>query len=255
MISLKKVSKNFGQVVAVDGVSFEVGRGEVVGFLGPNGAGKTTTMRLITGYLRPTEGRIEVGGLDPSKGRVAVAEKIGYLPENNPLYSDMKVREYLDFVQKLKTTASKKSKILGTEGRAKKDEKTGADRHLNFSCMIEIAELCGIGNKLEVNVDELSRGYKQRVGLTAAMLGDPEVLILDEPTSGLDPNQVIEIRDLIKRLGEEKTVILSTHILQEVEAMCNRVIIIDKGKIVYDDEVPKRKGRLEGIFRKVTLRE
>lgn len=237
MILLKNVAKHFGKVRAVDGVSFEVGKGEVIGFLGPNGAGKTTTMRLITGYLRPTAGKIEVDGLEPGKERVAVVERIGYLPENNPLYNEMKVNEYLHFIENLKIQNPKSKQIRNSKFEVQNGE---------------IAKVCGIQDKLDVKIEELSRGYRQRVGLAAAMLGDPEVLILDEPASGLDPNQVVEIRDLIKKLGKEKTVILSTHILQEVEAMCNRVIIIDKGKIVYDSKVPK-KGKLEGIFRKVTL--
>lgn len=234
MISIKRVCKYFGDTKAVDGVSFEVGRSEVVGFLGPNGAGKTTTMRLITGFLKPASGKIRVIGVDPGKDRVEAVSKIGYLPENNPLYGEMKVREYLEFVSKMKNEKGKMRNI-----------KSKADAE-------KIARKCGVGDKLETKIDELSRGYKQRVGLAAAMLGDPQILIMDEPTSGLDPNQVVEIRELIKKMGKEKTVILSTHVLQEVEAMCSRVIIINKGRIVYDGKTPKRKGQLERKFRKVT---
>jgi ABC-2 type transport system ATP-binding protein len=235
MIKLKGVSKKFGRVSAVEDVSFEVDEAEVVGFLGPNGAGKTTTMRMITGYLQPTSGKIRVDSIDPSVDRVVSAERIGYLPENNPLYNDMKVGEYLNFIAEMKNEKRKmKSGLIESNVR-------------------EIAELCGVDEKMKFKIDELSRGYKQRVGLAAAMLGDPKALILDEPTSGLDPNQVIDIRKLIKKLGRKKTVVLSTHVLQEVEAMCSRVIIINKGRIVYDGRAPKKKGALEKKFRKVTL--
>ena len=228
MIKLKNVSKQFGQVTAVDNISFSVGKGEVIGFLGPNGAGKTTTMRMLTGFLRPSSGEVSMGGtVNPDKDRVKAAMLIGYLPENNPLYSEMTVGEYLKFI------GSTKSKSSNTK---------------------DIIKVCGVDNRLDEKIENLSRGYKQRVGLAAAIIGDPEILILDEPTSGLDPNQVVEIRGLIKELGKKKTVILSTHILQEVEAMCTRVIIINKGSIVYDDKVPKRKGKLEKIFHDVTMK-
>jgi len=228
MIKLKNVSKQFGRATAVDNVSTSIGKGEVIGFLGPNGAGKTTTMRMLTGYLTPTSGSVKVGTINPAKNRVQAAKLIGYLPENNPLYSEMKVGEYLNFIDTTKSSSKSNYK--------------------------DIIAVCGVKDKLNDRIENLSRGYKQRVGLAAAMLADPEILILDEPTSGLDPNQVVEIRGLIKELGKKKTVILSTHILQEVEAMCSRVIIINKGDIVHDDKVPKQKGRLEKIFHDVTLK-
>jgi ABC-2 type transport system ATP-binding protein len=249
MISLTSVSKYFNGERAVDGVSFKVGKGEVVGFLGPNGAGKTTTIRLITGYLQPTKGKIRVGGADPSKDRVAALLKIGYLPENNPLYMDMKVGEYLRFVSKLKIQDVVMPFMASIK---KKSSIHDVINHITTD-ILNIAIVCGIKNKIDVKIEKLSRGYKQRVGLAAAMLGNPEVLIMDEPTSGLDPNQVVDIRELIRKLGEKKTVILSTHILQEVEAMCSRVIIINKGRIVWDGKTPKRKGALEGKFREVTI--
>lgn len=254
MITLKDVKKHFGDVQAVNGVSFEIGKGEVVGFLGPNGAGKTTTMRLITGYLKPTEGKIKVEDADPANNRVEAVSKIGYLPENNPLYNEMKVREYLHFVQKLKQIRNPKYEIRNKSQISNtKSQTENSTSNISYHVLQEIAELCGVEDKLATKIDELSRGYKQRVGLAAAMLGEPQVLIMDEPTSGLDPNQVVEIRDLIRELGEERTVILSTHILQEVEAVCSRVIIIHEGKIVFDGPVPKKKGRMEKIFREVTI--
>ena len=227
MIKLKNVSKQFGQVTAVDNVSFSIGKGEVVGFLGPNGAGKTTTMRMLTGFARPSSGEVSVGTVNPDKDRVKAAKLIGYLPENNPLYSEMTVEEYLRFIASTKTSSPNTKNII---------------------------KVCGVEEKLKHKIENLSRGYKQRVGLAASIIGNPEILILDEPTSGLDPNQVVEIRGLIKELGKKKTVILSTHILQEVEAMCSRVIIINKGSIVYDDKVPIRKGKLEKIFHDVTMK-
>lgn len=234
MVELKKVSKKFNSTTAVDNVSFKIGKAEVVGFLGPNGAGKTTTMRLITGFLRPSAGSVRVANLEVGENRVAVNKKIGYLAENNPLWEEMKVGEYLHFVQNVKTTC------------------LPARQATQMSNLNDTVAVCGIGEVMEKEIGELSRGFKQRVGLAAAMLSDPPILILDEPTSGLDPNQVIEMRKLIKRLGEKKTVILSTHVLSEVAAMCNRVMIIDKGRIVADEAVPKRVEVLERLFREVT---
>lgn len=232
-ISVQSLTKIYGTQRAVDNISFQLNKGEIVGFLGPNGAGKSTTMKMITGYLPPTDGQISVCGFDVVEKPMEVRKRIGYLPEANPLYHDMFVREYLEF------TAG----IHGLGSQAKKR-------------IPEMIELTGLSKEAHKKIGQLSKGYKQRVGLAQAMLHDPEVLILDEPTSGLDPNQIIEIRDLIIRIGKEKTVLLSTHIMQEVEAMCSRVIIINNGKIVADggiDAVKKDYDSLEDLFRKVTV--
>lgn len=210
MISVEGLSKNYGTNKALDGISFEVQKGEVLGFLGPNGAGKSTTMKIITGFLAPTEGTVKVDNTNIQDDPLAVRAKIGYLPETVPLYTDMKVYEYLDFVASARGIT--------------KENKKAAIKH--------IVDVCGLRDVAFKLISELSKGYKQRVGLAQAMIHNPDILILDEPTSGLDPNQIVEIRELIKRLGQEKTVILSTHILPEVAATCSRVIIINQGKIV-----------------------
>ncbi len=212
-ISISNLSKNFGTQKAVNNISFKVNKGEIVGFLGPNGAGKSTTMKMITGYLNADAGNIKVCGIDVSQNNVESKKKIGYLPEANPLYFEMYVREYLLFtagVHQLKNSKERTEEIIKT-----------------------------VGLTLEANkkIGQLSKGYKQRVGLAAALIHEPEVLILDEPTSGLDPNQIIEIRNVIKALAKNKTVLFSSHILQEVEAICDRVIIINKGNIVADDSL------------------
>lgn len=212
-ISITSLSKNYGTQKAVNNISFKVQKGEIVGFLGPNGAGKSTTMKMITGYLDADAGEIEVCGIDVAKNNIESKKKIGYLPEANPLYFEMYVREYLLFnagIHQLKNADEKVEAIIKT-----------------------------VGLSLEANkkIGQLSKGYKQRVGLAAALIHDPEVLILDEPTSGLDPNQIIEIRNVIKALAKDKTVLFSSHILQEVEAICDRVIIINKGNIVADDSL------------------
>jgi ABC-2 type transport system ATP-binding protein len=209
-IKVDQILKVYGTQKAVDTISFEVKQGEIVGFLGPNGAGKSTTMKMITGYLVPDGGKIEVCGLPVEGEALATKKKIGYLPELNPLYQDMYVREYLDFVAGLHQIASSKKRVE------------------------EVIALTGLTPEADKLIEQLSKGYKQRVGLAAALIHDPEVLILDEPTTGLDPNQIIEIREVIKALGKQKTILFSTHILQEVEAICSRVIIINKGKIVAD---------------------
>jgi ABC-2 type transport system ATP-binding protein len=209
-IKVDQILKVYGNQKAVDTISFEVKQGEIVGFLGPNGAGKSTTMKMITGYLVPDGGKIEVCGLPVEGEALATKKKIGYLPELNPLYQDMYVREYLDFVAGLHQIASSKKRVE------------------------EVIALTGLTPEADKLIEQLSKGYKQRVGLAAALIHDPEVLILDEPTTGLDPNQIIEIREVIKALGKQKTILFSTHILQEVEAICSRVIIINKGKIVAD---------------------
>ena len=210
-ISISNLTKTYGTQTAVNNISFNVNKGEIVGFLGPNGAGKSTTMKMITGFINADAGAINVSGIDVLKNSIESKKKIGYLPEANPLYFEMYVREYLHFtagVHQLKKTNEKVEAIIQT-----------------------------VGLSLEANkkIGQLSKGYKQRVGLAAALIHEPEVLILDEPTSGLDPNQIIEIRNVIKALAKDKTVLFSSHILQEVEAICDRVIIINKGNIVADD--------------------
>lgn len=207
-ISVKHLTKYYGEQAAVDNISFEAKKGEILGFLGPNGAGKSTTMKIITSFIPATEGDVEVCGLDIKKHSIEVRKKIGYLPEHNPIYLDMYVKEYLAFVGKI-------YKIKNLKERVK-----------------EIIELVGLQKEQHKVIGQLSKGYRQRVGLAQAIIHDPEVLILDEPTSGLDPNQLVEIRELIKKIGQEKTVMLSTHIMQEVEAICDRVIIIKNGKLV-----------------------
>ncbi len=212
-ITVNNLTKFYGAQKAVDDISFTVNKGEIVGFLGPNGAGKSTTMKIITGYLSASAGSSMVCGLTVIENSNETKKKIGYLPEANPLYFDMYVREYLDFVTNIHGVKNKREKIE------------------------EVIKTVGLTVEANKKIGQLSKGYKQRVGLAAALIHDPEVLILDEPTSGLDPNQIVEIRDLIKKLGENKTVLFSSHILQEVQAICDRVIIINKGKIVADDSL------------------
>ena len=221
-VKVEDLTKVYGQQHAVDNISFEVQSGQILGFLGPNGAGKSTTMKMITCFIPPTRGKIEVCGLDVSTEPMAVRKKIGYLPEHNPLYLDMYVKEYLHFVAGLHKL-SNKNKII-------------ADK----------IEMVGLSLEQNKKIGNLSKGYRQRVGLAQALIHDPDVLILDEPTSGLDPNQLVEIRNLIKTVGQEKTVILSTHIMQEVQAMCDRVIIINQGQLVADDPIEKLSARIAG---------
>ncbi|OGK16692.1 hypothetical protein A2774_00120 [Candidatus Roizmanbacteria bacterium RIFCSPHIGHO2_01_FULL_39_12c] len=235
MISLHSVSKSFGRKTAVDNISFRAKEGEIIGFLGPNGAGKTTSMRLILGYLTPSKGKITINSLNPLDDRIEILNQIGYLPENNPLYQEMKVSEYLNFIADVK-------KVTDYQ---------------------DIVEKVGIEEVLDSKIEDLSRGFKQRVGLAAALLGDPSILILDEPTSGLDPLEQEKIRKLIKQLanpaspakggirGAKKTIIFSTHILSEVEDVANRLIIIDKGRVVFDGKKPKGKGSVEKLFKKL----
>ncbi len=212
MISVVNLTKKYGPVTAVDNISFEVQHGEILGFLGPNGAGKTTTMKIITGYLQPTAGKTTIKGIDCAQDPMATKKLIGYVPESFPLYEDMMVIEYLNYIAEIRDipASQKKSKLA------------------------EMIKVCGLKDVVAKDISQLSRGYRQRVGLAQAMIHDPEVLILDEPTSGLDPNQIVEIRNLIREIGKEKTVILSTHILPEVTATCNRVIIINNGSLVAD---------------------
>lgn len=212
-IEVSNLTKSYGTQNAVNNISFSVAKGEIVGFLGPNGAGKSTTMKIITTYILPTSGSVKVCGFDIYDNPLSIRRKTGYLPENNPLYNEMYVREYLGFIARMHgITKNKKHKVE------------------------EMIEITGLGIEAHKKLDMLSKGYKQRVGIAQALLHDPEVLILDEPTSGLDPNQIVEIRELIREIGKEKTVMLSTHIMQEVQAMCNRVMIINKGNIVADDD-------------------
>ena len=224
MIKVEGLTKRYSRTLAVDNVSFEVEKGQIVGFLGPNGAGKTTTMRVLTCFLPPTEGRAEVAGYDVTTQSMEVKKRIGYLPETPPLYPEMEVTEYLDFV-----------------GRLKGVPKADIKRRIQ-----EVSERCRVADVSTKLIGKLSKGYRQRVGLAQAIIHNPDVLILDEPTSGLDPKQIIETRGLIKGLSGDHTIILSTHILSEVEAMCERVIIIDKGKIAATDTVANLTTRLRG---------
>ena len=211
-ITVENLTKQYGSQKAIDSISFDVKPGEILGFLGPNGAGKTTTMKIITCFMAPSDGDVKVGEFSIHDNQEQIKKQIGYLPENNPLYYEMPVLEYLDFVAELQGV--EKSKIKNR--------------------IVEMVHLTGLNEEKHKKIGELSKGYRQRVGLAQAMIHDPEVLILDEPTTGLDPNQIIEIRKLIRELGREKTVVLSTHILPEVEATCDRILIINKGKIVAD---------------------
>jgi ABC-2 type transport system ATP-binding protein len=234
-VRVENLKKVYGEQVAVNAINFEIKKGEIVGFLGPNGAGKSTTMKMITGYVPATEGKAFVCGKENTENILETQQHIGYLPESNPLYLDMYVREYLEFLAGVHK--------LGEKGKSRIDE---------------IIQQTGLHVEEKKKIATLSKGYKQRVGIAQAMIHNPDVLILDEPTSGLDPNQIVEIRTLIKEFGKEKTVILSTHIMQEVEAMCDRVIIINKGNIVADAKLNELQQQfpnqtLETIFRNLTL--
>lgn len=224
MIEVEGLTKSYGANLALDHIQFSIRKGEIVGFLGPNGAGKTTTMKILTGYLMPDEGTAQVAGLDVREHAVETKRRVGYLPESTPLYTEMWVEEYLGFMAQVREIP-------------KKDRRAAITR---------VAEACGLKGVLRKSIGELSKGYRQRVGLAQAMIHDPEILILDEPTVGLDPNQIAEIRDLIRRLGQEKTVILSTHILSEVEATCGRALIISQGRIVADGQVSDLLGAKAG---------
>ncbi|MEO8771487.1 MAG: gliding motility-associated ABC transporter ATP-binding subunit GldA [Ferruginibacter sp.] len=231
-ISVNNLSKNYGSQKAVNQISFTVNKGEIMGFLGPNGAGKSTTMKMITGYLNADGGNIQVCGITVAGNSIETKKKIGYLPEANPLYTDMFVREYLGFIAGVHKIQDPKPRIE------------------------EVIKLVGLTPESNKKIGQLSKGYKQRVGLAAALVHDPEVLILDEPTSGLDPNQIIEIREVIKRLGQNKTVLFSSHIMQEVEAICDKVIIINKGIIVADDKLQNLQRSTKGIeYVKVEFKE
>jgi ABC-2 type transport system ATP-binding protein len=237
MIEVKGLVKNYGSKRAVDGVTFSVRRGDILGFLGPNGAGKSTTMKVITGYLAPTAGSVSVDGIDVTQDPVATKRRIGYLPESAPAYGEMTVTEYLNFIAEIRGYRTKDARLAQVE-RA-----------------IGLTHLESVRRQ---TIETLSKGYRQRVGFAQALLHDPPVLVLDEPTDGLDPNQKHEVRLLIRKMAAEKAVILSTHILEEVDAICNRVIIISQGKIV-SDETPEKMharkagARLDEIFRQLTL--
>ena len=228
-IQVKDVSKYYGQQAALQSISFEVKKGEIVGFLGPNGAGKSTLMKIISTYLTADEGRVDICQENVEGNPLNVRQKVGYLAEHNPLYLEMYIKEYLGFVAELYGCSKKR--------------------------VVEMIEQTGLSPEQHKKIGELSKGYRQRVGLAAALINEPEVLILDEPTTGLDPNQLVEIRNLIKNSGKNKTVMLSTHIMQEVEKMCNRVIIINKGKIVADEQLESLKAKkidLESYFQRLT---
>lgn len=225
-IEVKNITKVYGEQKALDSISFSVNKGEIVGFLGPNGAGKSTLMKILTTYLTADEGEAAVNGFDVLSQSKQVQQSVGYLPEHNPLYLDLYVREYLEF---------------------------NADLHkVSKSKIEEVIQLTGLTPESHKKIGELSKGYRQRVGLATALLHNPEVLILDEPTTGLDPNQLVEIRELIKNIGKDKTVFLSTHIMQEVEAICDRIIIINKGKLVEDASISELGKNLEKVFREKT---
>ena len=223
-IELQDLHKSYGDHVALRGISFTVREGEVVGFLGPNGAGKSTAMKILTGFIAPSGGRALVKGVDVLADPIAAQQSIGYLPENAPIYADMRVRDYLDYIGRIRA--------LGRAERARAIER--------------VAEQCAITDRLGQSVGALTKGYRQRVGLAQAMLHSPSILILDEPTTGLDPNQIVEIRNLIREIGRKKTVILSTHILSEVQVTCDRVIIINKGTLVADGSTEEVITRTQG---------
>lgn len=213
MIHIEQLTKYYSELCAVDHIDLDIQRGEILGLLGPNGAGKTTTLRMLAGFFKPTSGTIRIHDYMINKDQLEIKKLIGYLPESAPLYHDMLVFDYLNYIAGIREL----------------------DTDRKVSRMRTLADTCGIGEVMHKTIGELSKGYKQRVGLAHAMMADPEILVLDEPTSGLDPNQIVEIREIIKQIGKEKTVILSTHILSEAEATCDRIVIINKGKIVADD--------------------
>ena len=230
-LEIKNVSKRYGDQQALIDVSFSLKKGDIVGFLGPNGAGKTTLMKIITSILKQDSGVITINGYNTQTNKISTKRQIGYLAENNPLYKDMLVTEYLDFIASLYKIDNKKDKVK------------------------EIINKTGLNGEIKKRIEELSKGYKQRVGIAAALVHDPNVLILDEPTTGLDPNQLVEIRKLIQEIGKEKIVLLSTHILQEIPKICNHIIIINKGKIVENAKMRdliKTKNNLEKHFQKLT---
>jgi ABC-2 type transport system ATP-binding protein len=230
-IAVKEISKSYGAQLAVNKVSFEVQTGEIVGFIGPNGAGKSTTMKMITGTLSPDSGSVKINGLPALDHQKEIRAMIGYLPENNPLYQEMYIREYLQYV----------AGLYNLKGKLAKER------------IAAVIEMTGLTREISKKIGNLSKGYRQRVGLAQALIHDPDILILDEPTSGLDPNQLVEIRNLISNIGKEKTVLLSTHILQEVEAICDRVIIINNGVIVADENAQQIKEKGSGLSQTIHI--
>jgi ABC-2 type transport system ATP-binding protein len=226
-IKVSNLTKTYGSQNAVNNISFEIGKGEIVGFLGPNGAGKSTTMKIATCYLPPGSGIVEVCGFNVQDDPIKAKKLIGYLPEHNPLYLDMYVHEYLEFA----------GKLHGLRGSALKN------------AISKMISLCGLTVEQNKKIESLSKGYRQRVGLAQALIHDPEVLILDEPTTGLDPNQLVEIRNLIKQISKNKTLVFSTHIMQEVQALCSRVIVINNGNIVADDELGNLKNTIKSFIK------
>jgi len=226
MIQVEELTKYFNELCAVDHIDLEIQRGEIMGLLGPNGAGKTTILRMLTGFLRPTEGSIRVKEYTIDEHPLEIKKLLGYLPESAPLYHDMLVYDYLGYVASIREI----------------------DRGRKFSRIRHLADLCGLNEVMHQPIGELSKGYKQRVGLAHAMMNDPEILILDEPTSGLDPNQIVEIREIIRQIGKEKTILISTHILSEAEATCDRIVIINKGKIVADGSTDTLKQSASGEY-------
>jgi ABC-2 type transport system ATP-binding protein len=234
MINAEGLTKFYGTQCAVDNISLNIVKGEIVGLLGPNGAGKTTTLRMLTGFLKPSTGNIRIKDFDIDENPLEVKRLIGYLPESAPLYNEMLAYDYLKYVAEIR----------------------GIEKGRIDSRLKHVATLCGINEVMHKPIGTLSKGYKQRVGLAHAMIDDPEILILDEPTSGLDPNQIVEIRDIIRKIGREKTIILSTHILSEAEATCDRIIIINRGKIVADEDIETLKGRMgKGLLVNISLKD
>ena len=232
MIKIENLTKYYGDLKAVDSVSFNIQKGEILGLLGPNGAGKTTIYRILTGYLSPTSGSINVKDFNIQNNLIEIKKLIGYLPEAAPIYQDMLVFDYLNYVADIR----------------------GVDKEKKLAHLRDLADLCSLNEVMHFSINELSKGYRQRVGIAHALMGDPEILVLDEPTSGLDPNQIVETRDIIRRIGKEKTIVLSTHILSEAEATCDRVVIIDQGKKVADDTVENlRKSLKLESFEKIFL--
>ncbi len=232
MISINNLTKYFGETRAVDGISLEIPEGLILGILGPNGAGKTTTLRMLTGYLNPTSGTVKINGMDTAKNSLEVKKLMGYLPESSPVYSDMLVFDYLKFIADIRNIPN----------------------DLVIERLKELADLCGIREVMHKSISTLSKGYIQRVGLALALMDDPEILILDEPTNGLDPNQIAEIRSIIKEIGKKKTIIFSTHILSEAEATCDRIVIMNKGKLVADGTTEMLKGnKSDSIEISITL--
>ncbi len=225
MIQLQNLSKDFGILRAVDKINFDINEGEILGFLGPNGAGKTTTLRMISCFLDPTEGNIEIGKYNVREHSLQIRKMIGYLPEHNPLYTEMTVYDYLQFIAEIREITNFKKRLK------------------------EVVEKCGLHGIIHKPINILSKGYKQRVGFAQAILHDPKILLLDEPTSGLDPNQIVEIRKLIIELGKEKTLLISSHILQEVQAVCDRIVIINEGKIVADGSTEELKSSFQNKTR------